>query len=221
MKGAYTYSRAINMTDDDGWAGLSWNDPTILRRNRAQAGYNTPQVFQMSYVYELPFGKGKTWATSGVPAKILGGWQTSGIFSAISGQPFSLSDDGALLNAVGQSQTPNQTGPVTKIGGIGPGQKYYDPSSFTTVKTDKTYGNVGRNPLLGPGSVNMDFSLFRTINLTERFNLQFRTDAANLFNTPHFWMPVTGMASVQFGQITSSQVTVLPRVMQFALKLQF
>src|SRR5207248_10484589 len=105
VKGAYTWSKAIDWTDDDGWAGLSWNDPSILRRNRAQAGYNTPQIFQMSYIYELPFGKGKTWATSGVPAKILGGWQTSGIFSAISGQPFSLSDDGALLNAVGQSQT--------------------------------------------------------------------------------------------------------------------
>src|SRR5205823_13639093 len=54
VKGAYTYSKAINWTDDDGWAGLDWNDPNILRRNRAQAGFNTPHIFQLAYVYELP-----------------------------------------------------------------------------------------------------------------------------------------------------------------------
>src|SRR5205807_845730 len=61
VKGAYTYSKAINWTDDDGWAGLNWNDPNILRRNRAQAGFNTPQIFQLAYVYELPLGKNKQW----------------------------------------------------------------------------------------------------------------------------------------------------------------
>src|SRR5262249_51870353 len=58
IKGAYTFSKAINYTDDDGWASLAWNDPSILRRNRAAAGYNTPHIFQLAYVYELPFGKG-------------------------------------------------------------------------------------------------------------------------------------------------------------------
>src|SRR5204863_435471 len=62
VKGAYTYSKAIDWTDDDGWAGLTWNDPNILRRNRAQAGFNTPQIFQLAYVYELPVGEGKSWA---------------------------------------------------------------------------------------------------------------------------------------------------------------
>src|SRR5947207_11859848 len=81
VKGAYTYSKAIDMTDDDGWAELDWNDPNILRRNRAQAGFNTPHIFQLAYVYELPLGKGKEWANSGGAAtKILSGWQTSGNF---------------------------------------------------------------------------------------------------------------------------------------------
>src|SRR5216684_3041159 len=62
VKGAYTWSKAINWTDDDGWAGLNWNDPNILRKNRAPAGYDTPQIFQMSYIYELPLGRGKRWA---------------------------------------------------------------------------------------------------------------------------------------------------------------
>ena len=206
VKGAYTYSKAIDSTDDDGWAGLDWNDPKILRRNRAQAGFNTPQIFQLAYVYELPFGKGKSMANSGgVATKVLSGWQTSGIFSAISGQPFSLSASGSLLNAVAQAQTPNQTGSAKKLGGVGPGNPFYDPSAFAAVTTAATYGNVGRNSLLGPGSVNLDFSLFRTINVTERLGLQFRLDAGNLFNSPHFNNPSGGFGGGNFLTITSAK----------------
>src|SRR3989442_14437498 len=46
VKGAYTYSKAIDFTDDDGWASVAWNDPNVFRRNRAAAGFNTPHIFQ-------------------------------------------------------------------------------------------------------------------------------------------------------------------------------
>ena len=72
VKGAYTWSKAIDMTDDDGWAGLNWNDPSVLRKNRAPAGYDTPQIFQLSYIYELPLGAGKHWASTGPPPRSLG-----------------------------------------------------------------------------------------------------------------------------------------------------
>jgi Carboxypeptidase regulatory-like domain/TonB dependent receptor len=205
VKGAYTYSKAINWTDDDGWAGLNWNDPNILRRNRAQAGFNTPQIFQLAYVYELPLGKDKPWVNGGGAAtKILSGWQTSGIFSARSGQPFGLTASGASLNAVGQTQTPDQVGPAKKLGGVGRGNPYYDPAAFAPV-TRVGYGNVGRNPLLGPGAVNLDFSLFRTVNITERFGVQFRVDAANLFNSPHFNNPNGDLTSGSFMEINSAK----------------
>jgi len=61
----------------------------------------------------------------------------------------------------------------------------------------------------------------RNFKLHERTDLQFRAEAFNLANTPHFWLPVTAMSSIQFGQITSTQVAQLPRVLQFALKLKF
>src|SRR5438445_2953409 len=194
VKGAYTYSKAINWTDDDGWAGLDWNDPNILRRNRAQAGFNTPQIFQLAYVYELPLGKGKQWANGGgATTKILSGWQTSGIFSAVSGQPFGLTASGASLNAVGQTQTPDLVGPVKRLGGVGLGQHFYDPAAFAAVTRPGSgpnpYGTVGRNPLLGPGAVNLDFSLSRNVNITERLGLKFSVTAANLFNSPHFNNP--------------------------------
>src|SRR6266849_578934 len=222
VKGAYTYSKAIDYTDDDGWAGLDWNDPNIRRRNRAAAGFNTPHIFQIAYVYALPVGKGKSWASGGGAAtKLLSGWQTSGIFSAISGQPgwnSPLRASGASLNAVGQAQTPDLVGSVKKLGGVGPGQPFYDPSAFAAV-TRVGYGNVGRNTLLGPGTVNMDFSLFRSFNVTERLNLQFRADAANFFNSPHFNNPNGDFTSGAFLTITSAKDD--ERQFRFGLRLSF
>jgi carboxypeptidase family protein/TonB-dependent receptor-like protein len=218
VKGAYTWSKAINMTDDDGWAGLSWNDPSVLRKNRAAAGYDTPQIFQMSYIYELPFGSGKKWANSGTSSKILGGWQTSGIFSSVAGQPFQLTANGGSLNAVGQTQTPDQVGPAHKLGGVGTGHPFYDPSAFVPV-TDVRYGNVGRNSLRGPGSVNFDFSLFRMFKITERVELQFRADAANLFNAPHFLNPSGDQTSANFLTITNAKND--ERQFRFGLRLAF
>src|SRR5437773_1770512 len=227
VKGAYTYSKAIDWTDDDGWAGLTWNDPNILRRNRAQAGFNTPQIFQLAYVYELPVGEGKSWANGGGAAtKILSNWQVSGIFSAIHGQPFTLLASGASLNAKFQTQTPDQVGPVRKIGGVGAGsqnQPFYDPSAFAAVTRPGTgpnpYGNVGRNTLFGPGSVNMDFSLFRTFKVTERLGLQFRADGANFFNSPHFNNPNRNFTSANFMHITTAKND--ERQFRFGLRLAF
>lgn len=67
LKGAYTWSKAINMTDEDGWAGVTFSLPSMLNTNRAPAGFDRRHVFQMAAIYEVPFGKGKKWATSGVP----------------------------------------------------------------------------------------------------------------------------------------------------------
>ena len=220
VKGAYTYSRAIDFTDDDGWASLAWNDPAVFRRNRAPAGFNTPHIFQLAYIYELPVGKGKPWANGGGAAtKILSDWQVSGIFSAIHGQPFSLTASSASLNAIGQRQTPNQVGPVKKLGGIGTGNPFYDRTAFVAVSASAVYGDVGRNTLYGPGSVNMDFSLFRTFNLTERFGLQFRADAANLFNTPHFNNPTGSQSSGNFLVVTSAKND--ERQFRFGLRFSF
>ena len=62
LKGAYTLSRAKNEADDDGWAGLDWNAPSQLSRNYALAGYDRTHVFQMAFVYELPY---KTTSSGG------------------------------------------------------------------------------------------------------------------------------------------------------------
>jgi Carboxypeptidase regulatory-like domain/TonB dependent receptor len=188
IKGAYTFSSAINMTDDTGWAGLTFNSPSAIGRNRARAGYDIPHNLQIGTAYELPFGKGKKWVTGKAPAAILGGWQVTSIYSYNSGRPFTVTASDASLQApLAGMQTPDQVKPeVKKLGGIGPGTPYYDPTAFAVVTGAPRYGSVGRNTLRQPSFSNIDVSLVRVFRLTERMTMDFRVDAFNFTNTPHF-----------------------------------
>ncbi len=215
VKGAYTYSRAINWTDDDGWAGVMWNHPSVLKRNRALAGYDIPNIFQLAFIAELPFGKGGT----DLGSKLIQGWQINGIFSAYQGRPFSVGASGASLNAPGNSQTADQVKPeITKLGGIGPGQPFYDRSAFAPV-TEVRFGSSGRNILRRPGFGNLDLSLFRNFKLTERYRLEFRAEAFNFTNTPHFGTPNTSVQSTNFMIITSAAND--ERQFRFGLRVAF
>lgn len=216
IKGAYTYSKAINMTDDDGWAGVMFNYLPHLRRNRAQAGFNIPHIFQIGYVYELPFGKGKRWANTGAARWILGDWQVNGIFSSFQGRPFTVTASGADLNAPGNTQTADQVVPkVKKIGSL---DEFFPRSAFAPV-TEARFGNTGRNILRGPGVVNLDLSVFRDVPITERYNLQFRAEAFNLSNTPHFNNPDSNVNSGNFMRIRSAVQD--QRTIRFGLRLSF
>ncbi len=231
LKGAYTYSRAINMTDDDGWSELMWNDPAIINRNRAQAGYNRPHVFQLATIYDLPFGRGpdQTWVN-----KIIRGWQVNGIFSASQNRPFTVvSAD--TINARHNAQTADQVKPdVVNLGGIRD-TPYYDPTAFAPVSrvpgTNCTnldcYGSSGRNILRGPTWVNLDFSLFRNFPITEQAGVEFRAEFFNLTNTPHFDNPsdadtnMTSANSSDFMKITSTNDNAPERIIRFGLRLAF
>jgi hypothetical protein len=186
IKAAYTYSHAIDYTDDDGWASVGWNWGPAFQRNRATAGFDRTHVLQVGWLYELPFGKGKMLAHSGVGAAVLGGWQVNGIMSAYTGTPFTVSDSGSLLNAPSNSQTANQIAPVVKIGDVGPNTRYYDPASFASVTQAATFGTTGRNILRNPGVWNTDLNINREFKLGERFKTQFRGEFFNFPNTSHF-----------------------------------
>ena len=109
LKGAYTYSHAIDYTDDDGWASVGWNQPDQFQRNRATAGFNRTNVFQLGWVYDLPFGKDKAYLQTGLVSKIIGGWEFSGIESCYSGTPFTVTASDSSLNDGGSNtQTANQ-----------------------------------------------------------------------------------------------------------------
>ncbi len=203
MKVSYTYSKAIDLTDQE-LSTLLFYDPANVGRNRALAGFDRPQNFRVAWLAELPFGAGKHWAQSGAGAKVLGGWQVNGIFSAYSGTPFTVTASSASLNAPGESQTADQVlATVTKLGGIGASSPYYDPSAFAAV-TQVRYGTSGRDILRGPGLVNVDASLFRNFRFKERWGMQLRGECYNLSNTPHFSNPSANVSSGGFMTITSA-----------------
>jgi hypothetical protein len=185
VKAAYTYSHTIDYTDDDGWASVGWNWAPMFQRNRATAGFDRQQVLQVGWLYDLPFGKGKMLAKSGVPAAILGGWEVNGIMSAYTGTPFTVGDS-TPNNAPDNTQTANQVGPVVQTGLIGSSGLYYDPSAFKSVGTPNTFGNSGRNILRYPGIFNTDLNITRDFKIKERATLQFRSEWYNFANTSHF-----------------------------------
>jgi hypothetical protein len=185
---SYTWSKAITFADNND-SGLTWNSPEFWGRNRAPASFDRPHNLQIYGVYELPFGKGKTYATSGAYAWILGGWQTNGLMSIMSGTPFTVSAAGTSLNAQANGQTADQVkANVTKGKRVGPGQSWFDPEAFAPV-TAVRFGTSGRNAMRGPNSFQLDASLFRNFEITERWKLQFRAESFSITNTPRFGNP--------------------------------
>ena len=106
-----------------------------------------------------------------------------------------------------------------------PGPAHWFDTSFNTAGAawatplQYTYGNSGRNPLRGPGRVNLDFSLFKQFAVRERFRLEFRAEFFNLFNTPQFDPPNATIGNPAAGVISS--IVGTPRQIQFALHLTF
>ena len=206
LKGAYTYSHSIDMANYSDWTETLWPSGLAWGRNRATSSFDIPHNFELAYVYELPFGSGKSWAKNGGPAgAILGGWQINGMFSAFMGRRSTLEASGSSLNMPDNQQTPDQVGSLSYTGcqGPDPGCTWFDTSAFVPV-TAVRFGTVGRNTLRNPGVVNMDMSLYRTFKITEKLDLQFRAEAFNVSNTPHFNGPDTGANSGSFGQISET-----------------
>ena len=236
LKGAYTWSKAINMSDEDGWAGLPLtNLPSELKRNRALAGYDRTHMFIMSWVYEMPWGKGRPMALKGVADAIAGGWRINGIYSAYTGTPFTVSAATTSLNAPGSSQTADQIGPLVKIGGVGPGSQYYDVTAFRDPNFQRAagtfrFGATGRNAVRGPGFQKADLALFKDFKFTERLTLQFKAEAFNFTNTPRFGNPAANVSNMtlnasggvvnanNFMAITSAEGE---RKFRFGLRLSF
>jgi hypothetical protein len=224
LKGAYTYSRAIDMADYSDWTEFRWNASSVFSRNRAAATHNIPHNLQFAFAYELPFGEGKTWGTTGTPSAIFGGWQLNGVFSAYQGRQFTLTASGASLNMPGNQQTPDQVKPtVETLGHVGDDGTFFDTTAFARV-TEVRFGNVGRNRMRGPGVVNLDLSLFRTFKFAGQSRIQFRVDASNISNTPHFANPNGNVNSSNFGKVlaTDSAYAVgRSREFRFGLRVSF
>jgi len=220
IKGAYTYSKAIDYTDADGWAAVGWNWAPVFQRNRADAGFDRRQVLQLGWVYELPLGQGKMLAQTGIAKMLFGGWNVNGIISAYTGTPFTVTSPGSSLNAPDNTQTANQlVSSVPFLGGIGSGNHWYDPTAFSAVTQALTFGNSGRNILRNPGVLNTDLDITRNFQIKERLGLQFRAQFFNLPNTSHFnGVTSSSVTSGSFMLINSSYGE---RQVRFGLRLHW
>ena len=192
LQANYTWGKGIGLaglgSNNDG--ALSIRDPNFRDLNRGVLGINIPHNLQFSGAWELPFGKGKRWLSDNrVASALTGGWQFNWLYGAFSGTPFTVTASGTSLNAPGSTQRADQVKPkVEKLGGIGTGNPFYDPTAFAPV-LDVRFGTAGFNTLQSPGTSNLDLGLFRQFRIKEGITLQFRAEAFNATNTPHFAAP--------------------------------
>jgi len=143
--------------------------------------------FEASAVYELPWGKGKHWLTTGKASNILGGWQLSGVFSDFGGRPFSVVANNNL-NAVSSYQFADCNGTPQKVGGL---LEWYNPATFS-APSSTSFGTCGMGVLRGPGLINGDLALEKQFTIHERYVFAFRTEMFNVGNTPHHASPGYG-----------------------------
>ena len=212
---AFTWSKNIDVGCDDYWEGCNVQNPYNLRSNRSVAHTDVPLVFTFSSLYELPFGRGKSFATSGPQSALLGGWQINGILSSRSGTPFTPSINFDNANSNGASNRPNVIGSTSGPRTL---NEWFNTAAYA-VPAPFTYGSAGRDSLRGPRYTDLDFSLFRDFKIHERYVVRFRAEVYNLFNHPNFANPDGTLEDATFGQITSTNG--FPREYQFAGTFHF
>jgi Carboxypeptidase regulatory-like domain/TonB dependent receptor len=165
--------------------------------NRAVASFDRTLNYSTTGAWQLPFGKGKMLANGGVAAAVLSNWQLNGLLIMETGLPFSVTAASTSLNMPGNTQRADQVTPDVKIlGNVGTAGPYFDPLAFAPV-TQARFGNAGFFSLRGPGLVNLDLGLSRSFRVKERYQMQFRAEAFNSTNTPHFANPGANVSNRQ------------------------
>ena len=231
VSGAYTWSKLIdNVIPSPNWGGFSgasfqvgipqnyW-DP---KSERSLSSYDIPQTLVVSYIYELPMGKGKRFLDKGgVVNAIAGGWQINGLTTFQSGTPVEVYGGNSSGTFAGQQRpnwsgkNPTLHGPVTERL-----NKYFDTSQFT-YNDPFTFGNAPRlmPNLFQPGVDNWNMSVFKITDIRETLKIEFRAEAFNTFNRVQFGPPDTTINNSTFGQITWQQNS--PRTLQLGLRFLF
>jgi hypothetical protein len=226
FRGVYTFAKSL----DDGTA---WNSsvganapgfvmyPPNPHLDWGLSSYDVRNSAVINATYELPIAR----SAHGWQHTLIGGWAVSGIGTFQSGLPFTPqlgfnpSNDGDSRDPVRPSWNPAFSGPVI----LGNPNEYLNPSAFS-VPANGTYGNVGRDTLIGPGIATVDFSAMKNLAISERLRLQFRAEFFNILNHANFATPntvvytsATSGISPTAGVITATSTT--SRQIQFGLKL--
>ncbi len=226
LSASYTASKTIaNTMQSNTWVVGPSNSLYNARDNRGIEANDIPQRLVFSYVYDLPFGKGRKFL-AGAPAlvnHVFGGWQFSSITVMQKGRPILITapDTTNLLNFSSTNGRANRVKDPVLPDGQQNLNNWFDTTAFQRT-APYTFGtdSVSQPRLRGPGRVNFDFSFLKNTRIHERVNLQFRAEMFNISNTPALDARgnTTDVASAQFGQIVAGGN---PRNIQFGLRLVF
>jgi len=233
---SYTFSRALavdgaNVTGTTGGqfnAVGNQNDP---RSRYGLSSFNRPHRFVVSYGYEFPHPAN----LSSFKGKLLAGWQLSGVATIQAGQPLTVRNEETIGNVFGITDDRAQLAPgctnsqvETKGSVTGKLTNYFNTTcvgpSFQPppIGDGIGFGNSGVGIVRGPDQRNFDLAIVKKTSMgwpRDGANIEFRTEFFNAFNTPQFNNPDPDISSASFGQVTTTAVN--PRIIQFALKLNF
>ncbi len=218
-------------------------DSYNLSREKTYAPIDVPQIFSVSAGYELPWGPGRPWLSTGPLARVLGGWQVNGITTLRGGFPTDIRTN-RLPPIFNTFNVPDRVaGQPIQVQDGRSVDRFFSPDAFRVPGTTPSrtgaaiqlYGDSARRVARGPGSANLDLGVFKNTSITERYRLQFRAEFFNLTNTPTFFLPsasdqtltcigpspgsACNAGNANFGKLSNGTAT--GRQIQFGLKLMF
>ena len=228
----YMWSHSINDGSIGGGESDTPQDSFCRSCDKASSDDDVRQVFNLSAVYQLPFGAGKRYLSSpGMVRTVLGGWTLSTIATSQTGLPLNITitrSNGSVPGdlAVTGEERPNLVPGValTPPGGPTPGE-WVNPAAFSAPAAG-TFGDLGRNAFRAPGISDVDLALAKDIAFVERVKLRFRADLFNVLNRAQYGAPNANLSAANFGVITSTISSYAtgrgtPREFQLSVKISF
>ena len=229
---SYSWSHSID-TDSAGSYGTPNLNPANFQLDNGSSDFDIRQRFVASFLYELPFGRGKRLlgGVNGALNQVVGGWQLNTITAFQSGVNRNVTSPNtstvARITQRADATGVNTGSDFTKNGQtIHPGSDFgstnrslywFNPNAFASP-APLTFGTSGRDLISAPGFWNWDLSLFKNFHFSERKVLQFRAEFFDAFNQVRFDPPQLDTSSLFFGQIQSAEP---PRILQMGLRFQF
>ncbi len=228
----YMWSHSINDGSIGGGESDTPQDSFCRSCDKASSDDDVRQLFNLSAIYRLPFGAGKSYLSSpGVARTLFGGWSLSAIGTAQAGLPFNITIDRSNASvpgnfAISGEERPNYMPgvPLTPSGGSTP-HDWVNAAAFSTPASG-TFGDLGRNAFRAPGISQLDLALAKELSLAERVKLRFRADVFNVFNRAQYGAPNADLSQGNFGTITTTISNYAtgrgtPREFQLSAKISF
>ena len=230
VNSGFTWAKDLtDAQDQSSFSGLEIQNAYNRAADRGPSSFSRPSRFFANVVYALPVGEGQRFLGNAprLVDLMIGGWRMAWNVTAESGLYFTPTFDGpdtSNTNAINTNNAPLRPDRIGPNLFAIPGCTASNPLCSNPVNVGR-FGNSGVNVLEGPNLVDFDLSLMKDFHLTERFTLQLRGTATNVFNHPNFGLPANDISSPgTYGAITSTTSEVYgqqSRFVDFMLRLQF